>query len=199
MAAKSTTSTKAKKTPVKKNGTTKSPARAATTKAGGTRAAAAKASPLQVEALMTSTPQICRAGDHLASAAAGMWTADCGSLPVLNDDAKLVGWITDRDISMALAMQPVRASEMEVGQVMNGPVHTCKKTDRVSVALAIMTDKQVRRLAVLDETEELVGVLSIADLVQAATPRATAAAPALADVFEALRGIGRPYEVTTTA
>jgi len=149
--------------------------------------------PLTVEPLMTRAPQVCRVGDDLAAAAAAMWTADCGCLPVLDDDARLVGWITDRDISMALGMQRARATEIEVGQVMNGPVHACRHTDTVKDALARMTERQVRRIAVLDESDALVGVLSVADLVQVARPRATASAPSVSEVFQALRGIGRPY------
>ena len=99
---------------------------------------------------------------------------------------------------MAVAMQPVRASEIEVGHVMNGPVHTCTTQDLLSNAVATMTDKQVRRLAVLNEEGELVGVISIADLIHAAKAKSTATAPAITDVFEALRGIVRPYEASTT-
>ncbi|GJM44524.1 MAG: hypothetical protein DHS20C21_13660 [Gemmatimonadota bacterium] len=223
MAEKSTTSGRAKKAPTRKQETVKSPAKSAAptqapktelpraaviqpTPAAGKPVAAAKPArakapskasakgTLRVAALMTGMPQICRADDHLAKAAASMWTSDCGSLPVLDHEARLVGWITDRDISMALAMQPVPASSIEIGQVMNGPVHTCAQTAPVSEAMAIMSDKQIRRLAVVDDNQQLVGVLSISDLVRSAKTRGTATAPAIADVFETVRGISRPYE-----
>ncbi len=76
---------------------------------------------------------------------------------------------------------------------MNGPAHCCTQDDSLADAMAVMADKQVRRLAVVDDEKDLIGVISIADLVQAAKARATSSAPALSEVFETLRRIGKPY------
>lgn len=154
--------------------------------------------PVRVTELMAKNLHTCHAGDSLAAAASWMWQADCGSLPVLDDHGQLCGWITDRDISMALGMQAARATDLQVSQIMNGPVHRCRTEDKVTDALDLMATRQVRRIAVVDESDALVGVLSIADLVRAAKPRASADAPSVAQVFEALRAIDRPYGVTAT-
>lgn len=176
-----------KKTPVAK---TPGPRKSATTaRAGG---------PIRVAALMTRDPQTCHQGDSLAAAASWMWQSDCGSLPVVDDGGQLCGWITDRDVSMALGMQAARATDLQVRQIMTGPVHRCREHDKVTDALSLMAEKQVRRLAVVDSNEALVGVLSIADLVRAAKPRASSTAPSVAQVFDAIRAISRPYGVTAT-
>jgi len=177
--------------PEKKTAVAKStaPRKSAAPRSGG---------PARVETLMAKNVHTCHAGDSLAAAASWMWQADCGSLPVLDDRGQLCGWITDRDISMALGMQAARATDLQVKQIMNGPVHRCRTTDKVTDALTLMSEKQVRRLAVVDETDRLVGVLSIADLVRAAKPRASADAPSVSQVIETLRAIGRPYGVTAT-
>lgn len=178
-----------KKTTAKKSGTP------ATAKAAPVKPArAARTTAVRVRDLMTGECVTCRPEDNVAAAASGMWRADCGSLPVMDEAHRPCGWITDRDISMALAMQPVRAAELPVARVMSGPVQTCTPDETVADALARMGERRVRRLAVVDDAGELVGVLSVADAVRAAKARATADAPAITQVFDALRAISTPHE-----
>jgi CBS domain-containing protein len=170
-------------------------AKAAPVTPGADRSAkgGARTTGVRVRALMTGECVTCRPEDNVATAASGMWQADCGSLPVLDETHRPCGWITDRDISMALAMQPVRAAELPVARVMSGPVHTCGPDETVADALARMGERRVRRLAVVDDAGELVGVLSIADALRAAKPRPTADAPAVTQVFDALCEISTPH------
>jgi CBS domain-containing protein len=54
----------------------------------------------------------------LASAAARFWRADCGVLPVVDHDGKLVGIITDRDICIAVGTRDRLPSNLVVAEVM---------------------------------------------------------------------------------
>ena len=56
---------------------------------------------MKVKEVMTEQPAAVWITDSLASAAISMWENDCGILPILKDDRKVVGLITDRDICMA--------------------------------------------------------------------------------------------------
>jgi CBS domain-containing protein len=119
-----------------------------------------------VEKLMTRDVESCRAEATTADAAAIMWRRDCGSVPVTDDEGRVVGIITDRDICMALSMRGQRAADVRVGEVMAaGAIRTCSPVDDVREALEAMREGQLRRLPVVDGKDRLVGILSITDIV----------------------------------
>lgn len=119
---------------------------------------------MRVRDMMTKEVYGCWPDSSLAAAAQIMWAKDCGALPVLGDDDCVVGMITDRDISIAIAMTPRSPSEITVGEVMSKPVCVCGPEDNVKEALNWMATEQVRRLPVIDQHGALQGILSISDV-----------------------------------
>ena len=117
---------------------------------------------------MTSNVAACRPETNLAAAASLMWDHDCGVIPVLDRNEKVVGVITDRDICMAVAMNNRFASEIAVGEVISGEVYACSPDDDISQALAIMQRMQVLRLPVVSQDGSLQGILSMNDIVSRA-------------------------------
>ena len=97
-----------------------------------------------------------------------MWDGDCGILPVV-DDGELVGVVTDRDMYIALATQNARASHLRVGAVATKTVATCDPEDDVQAALATMKQARVRRLPVVGFGGTVLGILSMNDILRAAT------------------------------
>jgi CBS domain-containing protein len=87
-----------------------------------------------------------------------------GALVVRDGDA-LVGIISERDVVRRLAQGPAYA-EATVADAMTTEVKTITRTDTITGALQIMTDRRIRHLPVLDGGE-LVGLISIGDLVKA--------------------------------
>jgi CBS-domain-containing membrane protein len=73
--------------------------------------------------------------------------------------------ITDRDICMALTTRNRLASDVTVGDVISGVVKTCAPDDDVVDALKAMRGEQLRRLPVVDSEGELVGIISINDVI----------------------------------
>jgi CBS domain-containing protein len=126
--------------------------------------------PMRIEQLMTKSPQSCHPGDTLSEAAQMMWNCDCGCLPVTADDGsqRVVGMITDRDICMAAYFQEKPLRDIRVGEVMVKDVRACNPGDAPREAEAIMWEAHVRRLPVVDEADQLLGVLSLADLAREA-------------------------------
>lgn len=118
-----------------------------------------------VEDLMTREVEACRPADSLADAAGVMWRRDCGAVPVV-EDGGVAGIITDRDICMALATRRAYASEVSVGEVMSRGVVTCTPEDDAEEALEVMRQRQLRRLPVVDGRGQLVGILSVADVLR---------------------------------
>jgi CBS domain-containing protein len=52
---------------------------------------------------MTSDVRTCRPETNLAEAVRDMWEGDCGALPVVSDEGRVIGMITDRDVCIAVA------------------------------------------------------------------------------------------------
>ena len=122
---------------------------------------------MRVEQVMTRTVESCRADERLNRAAQIMWEHDCGVVPVVaagNGRARVVGMLTDRDICMAAYTQGRALPEIPVASAMSKRVCSCRPTDAISVALKVMETNQIRRLPVVDQEDQLVGMLSLADL-----------------------------------
>lgn len=101
----------------------------------------------------------------LQVAALKMKELDVGVLPVC-DEGRLVGMITDRDITLRSVSDGRDPRTDRVRDAMTADVIFCFANQDVSVVAELMRDKQVRRLPVLDEDNRLVGILSLGDLAQ---------------------------------
>ena len=112
--------------------------------------------------IMTSNVTTATRELSLRRVAALMRDGDMGSLPV-TENKKLVGIITDRDIVIR-AVAEGKAAETKVGDVMTAEVFSVKADDFVFEAIRLMGDKQVRRIPVINETGELVGIIAMADV-----------------------------------
>ena len=121
---------------------------------------------MKVEQLMTRNVATCQANDHLNRAAQIMWEHDCGAIPVIDDSEQLVGIVTDRDICMAGYTRGQLLSDIPVGEAMARQVFSVRPTDALEVAERMMTDKQIRRLPVVDNEQHPVGVLSLNDIMR---------------------------------
>src|SRR5262249_49131268 len=127
------------------------------------RAARAAEASMRVNDLMTREVKACRPEDSLARAAKLMWDHDCGSVPVVEEDGRVVGMLTDRDICMAAFTTGQPLHEVSVEQTMSRDVVRCTAHDPVEVALLHMGRARVRRLPVVDSTGHLIGIFSLHD------------------------------------
>ena len=120
---------------------------------------------MTVRDLMTSNVKTCRPDTNLAEAGRDMWEGDCGALPVVNDEGRVTGMITDRDICIALATKGRPADRVAVREVAQSHAYTCQPEDDASAALHAMKAHQVRRLPVVDADGHIRGILSLNDVV----------------------------------
>ncbi|MDL5039160.1 CBS domain-containing protein [Comamonas resistens] len=88
-----------------------------------------------------------------------------GALLVL-DGAALAGIVTERDYARKIALQGRNSSSTLVGDVMTSKVHCVLPRQTSGECMALMTTHRIRHLPVMDENRQLVGVLSIGDLVK---------------------------------
>lgn len=118
---------------------------------------------MQVKDVMTRGAECIQPDSPLDKAAERMKDLDVGSLPV-SGDGRLVGMITDRDITVRATSLSLDPATTHVADVMTPGVAFCFEDQDVTEAAAIMKEKQIRRLPVLDRNKQLVGIVSLGDL-----------------------------------
>lgn len=124
--------------------------------------------------IMTRNPQCCTAADTLRNAARMMADNDCGCLPVVEEESKVVvGVLTDRDIAIR-AVARGKAPDSKVNDIMSPAPVCCSPDDSVDRVKAIMAERRIRRVPVVDDGNRVVGIIAQADLARdnaAATDR----------------------------
>ena len=115
-----------------------------------------------ISEVMTTDVEVVRPEDTLRDAARAMADLDVGSLPVC-DGRKLIGMITDRDITIR-AVAEGKGADTAVSEVMTDDVIWCTDTDSIDEVLQQMSDAQVRRIPVVDEDRQLVGIVALGDI-----------------------------------
>jgi CBS domain-containing protein len=118
---------------------------------------------MRVEEVMTRSAECISPEATVQEAAERMRTLDVGALPVC-DNGRLVGMITDRDITVRSVSEGYNPRIDIVLEVMTPDVVYCFEDQDVTEAAKLMKEKQIRRLAVLKRDRRLAGVVSLGDL-----------------------------------
>ncbi len=118
------------------------------------------------EIMTTKSLKYCTPETKLHMAAKTMKTRNCGALPVVDKDKKVLGIITDRDICLSLILEHgTPFIKTTVGQIMPLKIHTVMLNDDISMAFRKMRINQISRLPVVDENGKLKGIVSIHNLI----------------------------------
>jgi CBS domain-containing protein len=117
----------------------------------------------KISDIMTRGVAVAQRDETLQAAARRMRELDVGALPV-TDGGALVGMVTDRDIVVRGVAEGMVAQESLVCDVMTAEVRWCREGDSVADVMAQMGDERVRRLAVLDADNEIVGIVALGDI-----------------------------------
>jgi CBS domain-containing protein len=99
----------------------------------------------------------------VAELAKAMRDADIGSIPIGQDD-RLIGMVTDRDLALRALTDGRDVSALTARDVMTKGIVYCEDDDDIDQAIALMQQKQVRRLPVIDDNKRMVGMLSLGDI-----------------------------------
>jgi CBS domain-containing protein len=119
---------------------------------------------MNVGDMMTREVQTCRLDDPLNRVAQIMWEYDCGCVPVVDWEGRVVAMITDRDVCMAAYTQGRTLASMVVSTAASQGLLAVRESDTVEAAEAVMQQHQVRRVPVVDAEGRAVGILSMSDL-----------------------------------
>ena len=119
---------------------------------------------MRVNEVMTRGVECTRPDATLREAAGRMKDLDVGSLPVCGENDRLVGMITDRDVTVRSTAGGADPNQARVRDVMTPDVVYCFDDQDVAEAGRVMKEHQIRRLVVLNRDKRLVGIVSLGDL-----------------------------------
>jgi CBS domain-containing protein len=119
---------------------------------------------MQLKDIMTPNVECVRPGDTLQEAARKMKSLDVGPMPVCGENDKIVGMLTDRDITIRATAEGLDPKTARVQDAMSEDVIWCFEDQDTDDAAKLMQERQVRRLLVMNRDKRLVGIVSLGDL-----------------------------------
>jgi CBS domain-containing protein len=119
---------------------------------------------MKIREMMTRNVFTVSPDDRIVEAAGLMRVHDVGVLPVVDDNKKVVGMVTDRDIVLRGVADGVDAHTMKVSEAMSVGSITISEDQSVDEAAALMQKYQIRRLPVLNGAGTVVGIISLGDV-----------------------------------
>jgi CBS domain-containing protein len=122
---------------------------------------------MKAQEIMSKNPTCVTADTPLVEAARLMKTENIGVVPVVESTGskRLVGVLTDRDIAIRAVAEGRDGATTSVGHVMSSDVRTSAPDDSVEDVMELMGREQVRRIPIVDDRGNLVGIVAQADIV----------------------------------
>ena len=105
-------------------------------------------------------------GDTVLHALEIMAEHDIGALLVMNGEQHLAGIFSERDYARKVILQGKSSCTTLVGEIMTDKVYYVTTERSVAECMALMTEKHVRHLPVLDADQNVLGVVSIGDMIK---------------------------------
>lgn len=116
--------------------------------------------------LMTRNVASVHPNETVQRAARLMRDEDCGALPVVDRQGRMIGMITDRDITVRLVADGADPRFAQVQDCMTDEVFACHANDPIEGCIRLMKQHQVRRMPVVNDRNQLLGIISQGDLVR---------------------------------
>lgn len=121
---------------------------------------------MKVNQIMTKDVECISPDATLKEAASRMKSLNIGFLPVCDKDQP-VGVITDRDLTIRALAEGRDVKKTKAKDVMTEDVFYCFDDQEAEECASYMSEKEVRRILILNRDNKLVGVISLGDLAQA--------------------------------
>src|SRR5512146_1510339 len=123
-----------------------------------------KEAQMNVEAIMTPSPFFATRDATVSEVAKIMAEKEVGVVPIVDEDHRALGIVTDRDVCKAIATTNCAACEIPALNLASKPAITCGPDEELESALKTMRHHHIRRLPVVDTEGKLQGILSIDDV-----------------------------------
>lgn len=125
---------------------------------------AAKKSDPTARDLMSACPVTVRPEDSIECAARLMSESDCGAIPVVDGSGRLLGIITNRDITVRLVARGLSIPHAQVSDCMTSEAFACSADNSFESCMRGMSWHQVRRIPIVDDEHRVIGMISKEDL-----------------------------------
>ncbi len=89
---------------------------------------------------------------------------NCGVVPVVNESNQVQGIVTDRDVALYTVLNEKDPDTTKLKEFMNKKVVTCFEDDDIESAITKMQKSQIRRIPIVNQENELLGLISLGDL-----------------------------------
>jgi CBS domain-containing protein len=121
---------------------------------------------MKVREVMTQYPQCCRVSDMAQMVAQMFRDQDIGAMPVLSDgeSRRLEGIVTDRDLCCGIMAEGLDPKTTPIAAFVSRSLVTCRPEQSLDSCEKLMQMHQIRRILVVDDSANCVGILSQADL-----------------------------------
>ena len=115
---------------------------------------------------MTPNPVCCLATDSAQTVAGLIRKHNVGSIPVVTDheSRRLIGIITDRDLCCSVVANGVNAGSTPIEKFISRSPASCREDENLDRCERLMQERQVRRVPIVDENGQVIGIVSQADL-----------------------------------
>jgi CBS domain-containing protein len=123
---------------------------------------------MRAEEIMTRDPRTVTPKQTVADAVKVMASENCGIVPVVESDRDMhvVGVVTDRDIALRACASSKNGPDEAVSAVMTSNVFCVSPSDSVSRVREVMESAGVRRVPVVSEDKQLLGIISLKDVAE---------------------------------
>ncbi len=110
-------------------------------------------------------PLVIRENDSIKSAIDTLKSHKVGCVIIVNDEQKLVGIFTERDVTLKVAGSEMNLSTTLISEVMTPAPHTEQMTTTLAFALNMMSEGGYRHIPIVDDENCPIGIISVKDIV----------------------------------
>ena len=114
---------------------------------------------IKISDIMVNTPLYITPNEKISKTELLMIRKNINGLPVVDDNNKVIGIITQRDIRLARFAISLESSKTLVKNLMTPEPYTIKANDSIKKALEIMFENNIERLPVVNDNNELIGLV----------------------------------------
>jgi signal-transduction protein with cAMP-binding, CBS, and nucleotidyltransferase domain len=114
--------------------------------------------------IMTRSVIAVQPDDTVQRAAQLMTDSNCGALPVVDNSNRLIGIVTDRDLTVRSTSLGIDPRQAQIEECMTHGSFACHATDTLKDCMLHMSRHQIRRLPIINDHTQVIGILSQADL-----------------------------------
>ncbi|QDU81192.1 Hypoxic response protein 1 [Polystyrenella longa] len=119
---------------------------------------------MKIQKIMTTNVECISPDASVAEVAKRMKTHDIGSVPVCENEEKLIGMVTDRDIVVRCIAEGRDLNSTTARDIMTTDIIYCCEDQDVTEMAEVMEERKIRRVVVLNEDKKLVGIVSLGDM-----------------------------------